>query len=99
MLPLEMELWRVYVLLKDLKGIETFPGRERGIKGSFLPHLLFSYHNNITSLHCKLLWNVFSKTSILQRMCVDLVGFFKNHFGKELKSLQHLEKIFNNLSV
>lgn len=103
-----MELWRVYMLLKDLKGIETFTERERGIKGSFLPHLLFSYHNTFNSLHPKLLWNVFSKTSALNSKCG---GFFSSFLfgwlglfqekccGKEFKILQHLEKIFNNLSI
>lgn len=76
MLPLEMELWRVYMVLKDLKGIETFNGRESGIQGSFLLHLLFSYHNTFDSLYLKLLQNVFSKPSTLKRMEMGFDCFY-----------------------
>ena len=81
MLPLEMELWRVYKLLKDLKGIETFTGRERGIKGAFMPHLFFFYRNTFNSLYLKLLCkckNVFCKITTLKK---NTFGFFDWFFG------------------
>lgn len=55
----------MYILLKDLKGVETLTVRMRGIKRSFLHHPLSSYSNIVISQYPNLLQNALSNKQVV----------------------------------